>query len=119
MRGRSPTSTRPDGAIMGGAGAPAGGSLPDPLERRERLVCGNRRGVVVIVVDVARYRRCRMVTEGPAEVLHGRREEREALDRLLEAVRGGQSRVLVVCGEPGVGKTALLESAIVPRRGSG
>jgi DNA-binding CsgD family transcriptional regulator len=53
-----------------------------------------------------------MVTEGPAEVLHDRRVEREALARLLEAVRGGQSRVLVVRGEPGVGKTALLESAI-------
>ena len=53
-----------------------------------------------------------MVTEGPAEVLHGRRSEREALERLLAAVRGGQSRVLVVSGEPGVGKTALLESAI-------
>ena len=53
-----------------------------------------------------------MVTEGPAEVLHGRRVEREALGRLLDAVRGGQSRVLVVSGEPGVGKTALLESAI-------
>ena len=53
-----------------------------------------------------------MVTEGPAEVLHGRRSEREGLGRLLEAVRGGQSRVLVVSGEPGVGKTALLESAI-------
>jgi hypothetical protein len=53
-----------------------------------------------------------MVTGGPAEVLHGRRDEREALERLLEAVRGGQSRVLVVSGEPGVGKTALLESAI-------
>jgi len=34
------------------------------------------------------------------------------LERLLDAVRGGQSRVLVVSGEPGVGKTALLESAI-------
>ena len=34
------------------------------------------------------------------------------LDRLLEAVRGGQSGVLVVAGEPGVGKTALLEYAI-------
>ncbi len=45
-------------------------------------------------------------------VLHGRRVEREVLDRLLEAVRGGQSRVLVVSGEPGVGKTALLQSAI-------
>src|SRR5436190_3121358 len=47
-----------------------------------------------------------------AQVLHGRRSEREALDGLLEAVRGGQSRVLVVSGEPGVGKTALVESAI-------
>ncbi len=44
--------------------------------------------------------------------MHGRRNEREALERLLEAVRGGQSRVLVVSGEPGVGKTALLESTI-------
>src|SRR6202012_6156748 len=53
-----------------------------------------------------------MVTEGPAHVFHGRRVEREALERLLAAVRGGQSRVLVVSGEPGVGKTALVESAI-------
>src|SRR3954447_18394695 len=53
-----------------------------------------------------------MVTEGPAQVLHGRRSEREALERLLAAVRGGQSRGLVVGGEPGVGKTALVESAI-------
>jgi DNA-binding CsgD family transcriptional regulator len=53
-----------------------------------------------------------MVTEGPEEVLYGRRSEREALERLLEAVRAGQSRVLVVCGEAGIGKTALLASAI-------
>jgi DNA-binding CsgD family transcriptional regulator len=53
-----------------------------------------------------------MGTEGPAEVLHGRRSEREVLDRLLAAVRGGQGRVLVVSGEAGVGKTALLESVI-------
>jgi DNA-binding CsgD family transcriptional regulator len=53
-----------------------------------------------------------MVTEGPARELQGRRSEREALEQLLEGVRGGQSRVLVVSGEPGVGKTALLESAI-------
>jgi DNA-binding CsgD family transcriptional regulator/tetratricopeptide (TPR) repeat protein len=31
------------------------------------------------------------------------------LDRLLEVVRAGESRALVVRGEPGVGKTALLE----------
>jgi DNA-binding CsgD family transcriptional regulator len=53
-----------------------------------------------------------MVIEGPAEVLHDRRVEREVLGRLLEAVRGGQSRVLVVSGQPGVGKTALVESAV-------
>ncbi|HUE28275.1 MAG TPA: ATP-binding protein, partial [Solirubrobacteraceae bacterium] len=53
-----------------------------------------------------------MVTEGPAEVLYDRRVEREALGGLLAAVRGGQSRVLVVTGEPGVGKTALLESLV-------
>jgi DNA-binding CsgD family transcriptional regulator len=41
-------------------------------------------------------------------VLLGRASEREALDRLLENVRGGQSAVLVVRGEAGVGKTALL-----------
>jgi DNA-binding CsgD family transcriptional regulator len=56
-----------------------------------------------------RYRRG---AEGPAGVLHGRRDEREVLDRLLESVRGGQSQVLVMTGEPGVGKTALLESAV-------
>ena len=54
----------------------------------------------------------RVVIEGPGEVLRGRRAEREVLDRLFEAVRRGQSGVLVVSGEPGVGKTALLESAI-------
>jgi AAA ATPase domain len=43
--------------------------------------------------------------------LHDRRSEREVLGRLLEAVRGGQSRYWWLCGEPGVGKTALLGSA--------
>src|SRR5258707_7116170 len=41
-------------------------------------------------------------------VLLGRAGERQALDHLLENVRGGQSAVLVVRGEAGVGKTALL-----------
>jgi DNA-binding CsgD family transcriptional regulator len=31
------------------------------------------------------------------------------LDRLVDAVCAGQSRALVLCGEPGVGKTALLQ----------
>src|SRR3954470_13118403 len=41
--------------------------------------------------------------------LLGRRRECEALDRLVATVRGGQSAVLVIRGEAGVGKTALLE----------
>src|ERR1700742_2694476 len=53
-----------------------------------------------------------MGTERAPGGLHGRRVEREVLDRLLAAVSGGQSRVLVVSGEPGIGKTALLQSAI-------
>jgi DNA-binding CsgD family transcriptional regulator/tetratricopeptide (TPR) repeat protein len=41
--------------------------------------------------------------------LRGRRSECEALDRLVANVRAGQSRVLVLRGEAGAGKTALLE----------
>ncbi|HEX6617053.1 MAG TPA: LuxR family transcriptional regulator [Gemmatimonadales bacterium] len=41
--------------------------------------------------------------------LRGRGSERASLDRLLDDVRGGQSRVLVLRGEAGIGKTALLE----------
>jgi DNA-binding CsgD family transcriptional regulator len=39
----------------------------------------------------------------------GRDAECESLNRLLDAVRAGESRVLVVRGEEGVGKTALLQ----------
>src|SRR3984957_16257205 len=41
--------------------------------------------------------------------LTGRRSERDVLDQLLGALQAGKSRALVVSGEPGVGKTALLE----------
>src|SRR4051812_16181453 len=44
--------------------------------------------------------------------LQGRSGEHAQLDRLLENVRGGQSAVLVIRGEAGMGKTALLRSAI-------
>jgi DNA-binding CsgD family transcriptional regulator len=46
---------------------------------------------------------------GSGSGLAGRRAECRVLDGLVEEVRGGQSRVLVVHGEPGVGKTALLD----------
>jgi DNA-binding CsgD family transcriptional regulator len=41
--------------------------------------------------------------------LIGRRSECDALDRLLEAVRAGEGRALVVVGDTGVGKSALLD----------
>jgi DNA-binding CsgD family transcriptional regulator len=41
--------------------------------------------------------------------LAGRSSESDVLDEFLHAVRAGTSRVLVVQGEPGVGKTALLD----------
>src|ERR1700760_3617758 len=46
---------------------------------------------------------------GPAFV--GRTTERDVLDRLLARVRGGESDVLVIHGEAGIGKTALLRYA--------
>ena len=47
-----------------------------------------------------------------ATALTGRRSECDVLDRLIEAVGAGESRALVVRGEPGIGKTALLEYAV-------
>src|SRR3954452_6442729 len=44
--------------------------------------------------------------------LQGRSAEHGLLDRLLRNVRGGQSAVLVIRGEAGVGKTALLRHAV-------
>jgi len=51
--------------------------------------------------------------DGPADQPHpalvGRRAECERLDLLVKAVRAGESRSLVVRGEPGAGKSALLQ----------
>ena len=52
-----------------------------------------------------------------APALTDRRSERGVLDRLVDAVRAGESRVLVVRGDPGVGKTVLLN--YLARRASG
>ncbi|HEX6521846.1 MAG TPA: AAA family ATPase [Streptosporangiaceae bacterium] len=49
--------------------------------------------------------------------LIGRDPERRTLDRLVEAVRASESRVLVVHGEPGVGKTVLLNYLAGQARG--
>lgn len=45
-------------------------------------------------------------------MLIGRAEEQQALGRLVAAARVGQSGVLVLSGEAGIGKTALLDHAV-------
>ncbi len=45
-------------------------------------------------------------------MLLGRQRERDVLDRLLVAARGGHGGAIVVLGEPGIGKTALIEQAV-------
>ena len=57
------------------------------------------------------------MTRGRAEGLTDRRSERQVLDRLVEAVRAGESRTLVVHGDPGVGKTVLLDYVAGRARG--
>jgi DNA-binding CsgD family transcriptional regulator len=53
-----------------------------------------------------------MVVSAQAGRLLGRQRERALLERLLDTVREGHGAVLVVHGDPGVGKTALLEYAV-------
>src|SRR5258708_29487530 len=48
----------------------------------------------------------------PGGHLLGREGERDAVDRLLDGGRAGRGGVMVVHGEPGIGKTALLECAL-------
>src|SRR5580692_11777195 len=44
--------------------------------------------------------------------LRGRNVEQEQLGRLLNGIRSGRSGVLVIRGEAGIGKTALLEQLV-------
>jgi DNA-binding CsgD family transcriptional regulator len=51
--------------------------------------------------------------------LMARRSERITLDRLVKAVRAGESQALLVRGDPGVGKSVLLEYLAARSSGSG
>ena len=53
-----------------------------------------------------------MITGSRGAQLVGRQRERDVLERLLEAAREGRGGVLAMYGDPGVGKTALLEYAV-------
>jgi DNA-binding CsgD family transcriptional regulator len=72
------------------------------------------------VVDArkpSREHRLLTVEESAHDKLRGRRGECAHLDELLGAVRSGESRVLVLRGEAGIGKTALLDHAVDSARG--
>jgi hypothetical protein len=51
--------------------------------------------------------------------LMDRHHERDALERLVDAVRAGEGRVLVVCGDPGMGKTVLLRHLVARASAAG
>src|SRR6516225_1585984 len=51
--------------------------------------------------------------------LMDRRAERDMLGRLVDAIRGGESRVLVLRGDSGVGKTVLLDYLTRQASGAG
>jgi DNA-binding CsgD family transcriptional regulator len=53
-----------------------------------------------------------MASNHSTQRLHGRSDECAALDRLVSGASSGQSQVLVLRGEAGVGKTALLEYVV-------
>jgi hypothetical protein len=52
------------------------------------------------------------MTRAADTVLLGRRREQAVVDQLLRDVRSGHSRALVLRGEPGIGKTALLDEIV-------
>jgi DNA-binding CsgD family transcriptional regulator len=52
-------------------------------------------------------------------VLLGRQREREFIDRLVEGALRGNGGILLVTGEPGIGKTTLLDDAIERWAGTG
>src|SRR5882757_6205683 len=58
-----------------------------------------------------------MVLRAEAGRLLGRGGEEAALERMLDTARDGHGAVLVVYGEPGVGKTALLERTVEAAEG--
>src|SRR4051812_44285391 len=59
------------------------------------------------------------IAPGRGPTLLGRVREQAALDRALADGRLGTSRVLVLTGEAGIGKTALLEGAVATARDEG
>ncbi|MEV0623870.1 AAA family ATPase [Nonomuraea sp. NPDC050404] len=58
-----------------------------------------------------------MSSGAPRRELQGRREECRALERLLENAKAGRSQAVVLRGEAGVGKSALVDHLVANARG--
>ena len=103
------------GTLVRGPGGPSGGvvgrrrtwaSLAEPGRPACRFCAPNQ--VVRYGQDVLLFMADRPAAVGQVK-LRGRRSECAVLDGMIAAVREGESRTLVVRGEAGVGKTALLD----------
>jgi len=57
------------------------------------------------------------MTDGTADRLLGRSAELRALEGLLSTVKNGHATVLVFRGEPGIGKSALIERLVLSASG--
>src|SRR5258706_5549858 len=115
---RAVTLARSAAVVQGCAGAPG---LPHrrPGAGPRSATPGHRVGPVAYADHVggscqlSGRVRAAMSTSGsrPGTGLLDRHGERAVLDGVLDQARGGSSAVLVVRGEPGIGKTALLDYA--------
>ncbi|MCP2354776.1 DNA-binding CsgD family transcriptional regulator [Nonomuraea thailandensis] len=107
MSGRrvEPAALGDGGGLTGGFDRP-GTKAAGPLGREAGGLGGPDAGLVGFTEGLLGFRAGLL---GLRNGLLGRRIECEALDRLLADVRAGRSRALVVRGEAGVGKSALLE----------
>src|SRR5580704_14379996 len=80
---------------------------------------GGRAGVARSRYSVVRYSSgdtggsmsCLAARRDGAPMLYGRGEQLAAVGRLLEGMRSGRAGALVLRGEAGIGKTALLDAA--------
>ncbi len=69
-------------------------------------------GAIAAQRDVSDYEVWAAPMGWPRALLRGRRREQEQLGQLITGIRAGRSGALVVRGEAGIGKTALLEYLI-------